>query len=105
MTYEKIWLINDLMIRIRRDCFSQPEKNNIFQLIWKISDISEIIENDISPGIIEDYILEKPDEEFRDFVNEKLSAQKSQFDVDKLTKFGMEAIKNALKIMDKEKEV
>lgn len=105
MTYEKIWLINDLMIRIRRDRFSQPEKNNIFQLIWKTSDISENIENDISPGIIEDYILEKPDEEFKDFVNEKLSAQKSQFDVDKLTKFGMEAIRNALKIMDKEKEV
>jgi len=105
MTFEKVWQINDLMIKIRRDCFSQTDKYNIMQLIWKTSDISEEFEDDLSAGIIEDYILEKPDEEFKQFVNEKLKDDKSQFDIDKLTKFGMESIKKALSIMDKEKEV
>ncbi len=105
ITFEKNWQINDLMSKIRRDVFSQTNKFNILQLIWNISDISEIIEDDIGSGIIEDYILEKPDEEFKIFVEEKLRDDKTQFNIDKLTKFGMEAIKNALKIMDKEKEV
>lgn len=105
MTYEKVWLINEVMTKIRRDCFSQPEKYNILQLIWQTSDVSEIIEDDISTGLIEDYILEKPDDDFKKFVEEKLSDEKSQFNVDKLTDFGMKAIKKALKIMEKDEEV
>ncbi|MFX1275936.1 MAG: hypothetical protein ACFFAT_12895, partial [Promethearchaeota archaeon] len=105
MTFEKVWQINDIMVRIRRECFSQTEKYNIMQLLWKTSDFSEFIEDDISPGIIEDYILEEPDEEFKQFVIEKLSDDKSQFNVDKLTRFGMSAIKKALSVMDKEEEV
>jgi hypothetical protein len=54
--------------------------------------------------IIQYYILETPDEEFKTFIEEKLKDDRSQFNVDKLTKFGIEAIKNALKMMDKEKE-
>jgi DNA repair exonuclease SbcCD nuclease subunit len=105
MTIEKNWQINDLMAKIRRETFSKADKFNILQLIWQISDMSEYIEDDSSKGIVQDYILEKPDEEFKIFVEEKLSDDKSQFNIDKLTKFGMEAIKKALKIMDKEKEV
>lgn len=105
MTFEKTWQINDLMLKIRRNCFSQPEKYNILQLIWKISDISETFEYDISAGIVQDYILEKPDDEFKEFVQEKLSEDKTRYDVDKLTEFGMKAIKKALRIMEKEKEV
>lgn len=105
MTFEKLWQINDIMIKLRRDCFSQTDKYNILQLIWQVSDISEIIEDDISPGIVEDYILEKPDEEFKNFVKEKLTEDKTQFNVDKLTQFGLNAIKSALRIMDKEREV
>ncbi len=105
MTYEKNWQINDLMNKIRRDCFSQSDKYNILQLIWIISDISELIEDPISPGIIEDFVLEYPDEEFKNFVEEKLREDKSNFNVEKLTEFGMNAIRRALKIMDKEKEV
>jgi DNA repair exonuclease SbcCD nuclease subunit len=105
ITFEKNWQINELISKIRRECFSQPEKYNIMQIIWKISDISETLEDDISAGIIQDYILEKPDEEFRLYIEEKLSEDKSQYDIDKLTKFGMNALKNALKMMEKEKEV
>ncbi|MFX1390436.1 MAG: exonuclease SbcCD subunit D [Promethearchaeota archaeon] len=105
MTYETTWKINDLMLKIRRNCFSQPEKYNILQLIWKITDISESIEDDISAGIIQDYILEQPDNEFKSFVQEKLNEDKTKFDVNKLTQFGMKAIRKALKIMEKEKEV
>jgi DNA repair exonuclease SbcCD nuclease subunit len=105
MTYEKTWQINELMLKIRRDCFSHSEKFNILQLIWKISDISESFEDDISVGIIQDYILEKPDNEFKTFVQEKLSEDKTQYDVNKLTEFGMKAIRKALQIMEKEKEV
>ncbi len=105
MTLEKNWQINELMSKIRREIFSQPYKFNVLQLIWKISDISEDIEDDISTGLIQDYILEKPDEEFKLFVEEKLSEDKTKYDLDKLTDFGMKAIKKALKIMEKEKEV
>ena len=105
ITFEKNWQINELISKIRRECFSQPEKYNIMQIIWKISDISETFEDDISAGIVQDYILERPDEEFRIYVEEKLSEDKSQYDINKLTKFGMEAIRNALKMMEKEKEV
>ena len=51
------------------------------------------------------FILENPDEEFGDYVSEKLSEEKSQYNVEKLTMFGMDAIKNALKSMDRQKEV
>ncbi len=105
MTSEKTWQINELMLKIRRNCFSQSEKFNILQLIWKISDISDTFENDISAGIIQDYILEKPDDEFKAFVLEKLSEDRTHYDIDKLTEFGMNAIKKALQIMEKEKEV
>jgi len=105
MTFERNWQINEIMSRKRRDCFSQPEIYNIMQLIWKISDISESFEDDISAGIIQDYILEKPDDEFKIFIKEKLNEEKSQYDIEKLTHFGMKAIKKALKIMEKEKEV
>ena len=105
MTFEKVWLINDLMIKFRRECFSEIDKYNILQLNWETSDMSERYENDISPGMIEDFILENPEEEFKNFVKEKLSDDISKFNVDKLTEFGMEALKNALKIMDKEEEV
>ena len=105
MTFEKNWQINDLMSRIRREVFSQPDKFNVFQLIWKITDISEDFEDEINVGLIQDYILEKPDEEFKAFVEEKLSEDKTNYDLDKLTDFGMKALKKALKIMEKEKEV
>ena len=105
ITFEKNWQINELMAKIRRDCFSQPEKYNIMQIIWKISDISETLEDDTSADIIQDYILEKPDDEFRIYVEEKLREDKSQYNIDKLTNFGMKAIRNALKMMEKEKEV
>ncbi|MHA1390914.1 MAG: metallophosphoesterase family protein [Promethearchaeota archaeon] len=105
VTIEKNWQINDMMSRIRRDCFSQPDKFNILQIIWKIFDLSESFEDDISPGIIQDYILEHPDEEFKTFVSEKLTEDQSHFNVDKLSQLGMRALKNALKYMEKEKEV
>ncbi|MFX0023591.1 MAG: exonuclease SbcCD subunit D [Candidatus Hermodarchaeota archaeon] len=105
MTTEKTWQINELMLKMRRNCFSQSEKYNILQLIWSISDISETFEDDISAGIIQDYILEKPDDEFKEFVQEKLSEDRTHYDVDKLAKFGMDAIKRALQFMEKEKEV
>ncbi len=105
ITYEKVWQINDIMNRLRREHFSQIDKYNILQLIWQTSDISSSFEDDTSPGVIEDYILEKPEEEFKSFVEEKLRENKTQYDVDKLTQYGMEAIKNALKIMEKDKEV
>ncbi len=105
LTFEKLWQINDLMVKLRRECFSQTDKYNILQLIWQVSDISETIEDDISPGIIEDYILEKPEEEFNNFVKEKLTEESTQFNVEKLTQFGLSAIKSALRIMDKEEEV
>jgi hypothetical protein len=94
-----------MMSRIRRNCFSQPDKFNILQIIWKIIDMSESFEDDISAGIIQDYILEHPDEEFKSFVSEKLTEDKSHFNVDKLSQLGMRALKNALKYMEKEKEV
>ena len=105
ITIERNWQINEIMSRIRRDCFSQPDKFNILQIIWKIVDMSESFEDDISPGIIQDYILEHPDEEFKSFVSEKLTEDKSHFNVDKLSQLGMRALKNALKYMEKEKEV
>lgn len=104
-TFNKIWQINDTMSKIRRECFSETEKYNIMQLIWKISNISKYFEDDISSGRIIDYILKNPSEEFKQFVNEKLSDEESEFDVEKLTQFGIRAINYALKIMDKEKEV
>jgi DNA repair exonuclease SbcCD nuclease subunit len=105
ITTEKNWQINEMMSRIRRDCFSQSDKFNILQIIWKIVDMSESFEDDISAGIIQDYILEHPDEEFKSFVSEKLTEDKSHFNVDKLSQLGMRALKNALKYMEKEKEV
>ncbi|MFX0136827.1 MAG: exonuclease SbcCD subunit D [Candidatus Hodarchaeota archaeon] len=105
MTFERNWQINEMMLKIRRKIFSQPEKYNILQLIWKISDISETLEDDISAGIIQDYILEKPDDEFKAFVTEKLSEDKTEYNVHKLTEFGISAIKKALRLMEKEKEV
>lgn len=105
ITFEKNWQINELMSRIRRDCFSEPEKYNILQLIWKIADLSETLEDDISAGRIQDYILEKPDVEFKAFVNEKLTEEKSNFNVDKLTQLGMKALNKALRTMEREKEV
>jgi DNA repair exonuclease SbcCD nuclease subunit len=104
ITFEKNWQINELMSRIRRETFSQSEKYNILQIIWKISDVSERLEDDISAGIIEDFILEKPDEEFRNFVNEKLTEDKTHYDINKLTNFGMHAIKKALRVMEKQPE-
>ena len=104
MTFERNWQINEKMAKIRRNLFSQQDKNNIFQLLWKVSDISETLEDDSSTGLIIDYILEKPDEEFRAFVKEKLSDDKTEYNVDKLTEFGMNAITRALKFMEKEKE-
>jgi len=105
LTREKNWQINEMMTRIRRDCFSQPDKFNILQIIWKIIDMSESFEDDTSPGIIQDYILEHPDEEFKSFVSEKLTEDQTHFNVDKLSQLGMRALKNALKYMEKEKEV
>ncbi|MFX0047277.1 MAG: exonuclease SbcCD subunit D [Candidatus Hermodarchaeota archaeon] len=105
ITFEKNWQINELMSDIRRDCFSEPEKYNILQLIWKIYDISESLEDDISAGTIQDYILEKPDDEFKTFVSEKLNEEQSNFNVDKLTLIGMRALKKALRTMEREKEV
>jgi hypothetical protein len=105
ITFEKNWQINELMSRVRRDCFSEPEKYNVLQLIWKISDISEELEDDISAGRIQDYILEKPDAEFKSFVNEKLTEEKSKYNIDKLTQFGMSALRKALRTMEREKEV
>ncbi len=105
ITLKKNWQINDLMAKIRSKSFSQSDKFNILQIIWKIFDESEDAENDISTGLIQDYILEHPDEEFKSFVKEKLTEDKSQFDVDKLTQFGMRALKKALKFMEREKEV
>ncbi len=105
ITIEKNWQINDMMSRIRRDCFSQPDKFNILQIIWKIIDMSESFEDDISAGIIQDYILEHPDEEFKTFVNEKLNEEQSNYNVDKLTQIGMRALKKALRTIEREKEV
>jgi len=105
ITIEKNWQINDMMSRIRRDCFSQPDKFNILQIIWKIIDMSESFEDDTSAGIIQDYILEHPEEEFKSFVSEKLTEDQSHFNVEKLSQLGMRALKNALKYMEKEKEV
>ena len=105
ITFKKNWQINDLMTKIRSESFSQSDKFNILQIIWKIFDRSEDAENDLSAGLIQDYILEHPDEEFKAFVKEKLTEDKSQFDVDKLTQFGMKALKKALKFMEREKEV
>jgi DNA repair exonuclease SbcCD nuclease subunit len=105
MTFEKNWQINAMMLKIRRNIFSQSEKFNILQLIWKISDISESFEHDISVGIIQDYILEKPDDEFKEFVQEKLTEDQTHYDVDKLTEFGMKALKKAFRMIEKEKEV
>ncbi len=105
MTFERNWQINEMLAKIRRTYFSQPDKYNILQLLWKISDISETLEHDISTGLILDYILEKPDNEFKAFVQEKLSEDKTEYNIDKLTEFGMNAIKRALRIMEKEKEV
>lgn len=104
ITFEKNWQINELMSKIRREIFSQSDKYNVLQIIWAISDISEQLEDDLGAGIIEDFILEKPDEEFRDFVNEKLTEDKTGFDINKLTNFGIIAIKKALKVMEKEQE-
>ncbi len=105
ITFEKNWQLNELMAKIRREYFSQPEEYNILQLIWKIFDTSDFVEGDISAGRIQDYILEKPDDEFKEFVNEKLSEDITEYNVNKLTEFGMRAIKKALRIMEKEKEV
>ena len=105
ITFEKNWQINELMSSIRRDCFSELEKYNILQLIWKVIDISESLEDDISAGKIQDYILEKPDDEFKAFVGEKLNEEQSNYDVDKLTQIGMKALKKALRAMEREKEV
>ncbi len=105
VTLEKTWQMEDMMSKIRRDCFSQSDKYNILQLIWKITDTSEYSENDVSPSTIDDYILESPDLEFKAFVEEKLKEDKTKFDTDKLTQFGMSAIKKALNLMDKKKEV
>jgi len=105
ITIEKNWRINDMMSRIRRDCFSQPDKFNILQIIWKIIDMSESFEDDISAGRIQEYILEKPDEEFKTFVNEKLNEEQSNYNVDKLTQIGMRALKKALSTIEREKEV
>jgi DNA repair exonuclease SbcCD nuclease subunit len=105
MTFERVWLINDIMTKVRRECFSQTETYNILQLIWQMSDISDRKEDDVSPGIIEDYILKKPDEDFKNFVDEKLTDDRTKFNVEKLTQYGIEAIKSALDIMEKEEEV
>ena len=105
ISFEKNWQINELMSSIRRDCFSEIEKYNILQLIWKVVDISESLEDDISAGRIQEYILEKPDEEFKTFVNEKLNEEQSNYNVDKLTQIGMRALKKALRTIEREKEV
>ena len=105
IAFEKNWQINELISKIRREYFSQPEEYNILQLIWKIFDISETREDDISSGLIQDYILEKPDDEFKTFVNEKLSEEQSTYNVDKLTQIGMRALKKALRSIEREKEV
>ncbi|MFO8018137.1 MAG: metallophosphoesterase [Promethearchaeia archaeon] len=105
MSIEKVWQINELMVQFRRSCFSKIDKYNILQLIWKTSDISAYVEEDSSPGVIEDFILEEPEKEFRSFVEEKLTENKTKFDISKLTKFGIAAIKDALEIMDTEEEV
>jgi len=105
ITFEKNWQINEMISKIRREIFSRSDNYNILQFLWKISDISESLEDDISTGLILDYILEKPDDEFKAFVQEKLNSDKTEYDLDKLTEFGMNAIKNALKMMEKEKEV
>jgi DNA repair exonuclease SbcCD nuclease subunit len=105
ITFEKNWQINELMSSIRRDCFSEFEKYNILQLIWKVVDISELLEDDSSAGRIQEYILEKPDEEFKTFVNEKLNEEQSNYNVDKLTQIGMRALKKALRTIEREKEV
>jgi len=104
ITYEMVWNVTNIMTKLRRECFSNSKEYNILQLIWRTRDISEIIEDDVSPGIIEDYILMNPDEEFKAFVEEVLQDDKTQFQVDKLTEFGIAAIKKAFKIEKKEKE-
>ncbi|MBY8988935.1 MAG: metallophosphoesterase [Candidatus Lokiarchaeota archaeon] len=104
ITYEMVWKITNLMTKNRRECFSRSNEYNILQLIWNIKDISDSIEDDVAPGIIEDYILKNPDEEFREFVEQILEEDKTQFQVEKLTEFGINAIKKALDIEKKEKE-
>ena len=104
ITYEKNWQINELMSSIRRDCFSELEQYNILQLIWSVFDISEELEDDISAGRIQDFILEKPDDEFKTFVNEKLNEEQSNYNVDKLTQIGMRALRKALRTSEREKE-
>ncbi|MFX1501773.1 MAG: exonuclease SbcCD subunit D [Promethearchaeota archaeon] len=105
ITFERNWQFNEMMSKIRRNLFSQPEKYNILQLIWKILDISETLEDDISTGLIIDYILENPEDEFKNFIKEKLSEDKTEYNIEKLTEFGISALKRALRIMEKEKEV
>jgi len=105
ISFEKNWQINEIMSSIRRDCFSDAENYNILQIVWKVIDISESLEDDISAGRIQDYILEKPDDEFKTFVNEKLNEEQSNYNVEKLTQIGMRALKKALHTMEREKEV
>ncbi len=104
ITFEKNWKITNLMNHIRRELFSQPEKYNLYQLIWQVKDISKFTEDDISPGTIAEFILESPEEEYKIFISEKLSESKTHYDLDKLTTFGMNSIKKALKLMEKEQE-
>ncbi|MFX1480098.1 MAG: exonuclease SbcCD subunit D [Promethearchaeota archaeon] len=105
ITYEMVWNVTNIMTKVRRECFANSKEYNIFQLIWRTSDISELVEDDSSPGVVEDYILMNPDDEFKSFVEEILQDEKTQFQVEKLTQFGMSAIKKAFKIEKKEKEV
>ena len=102
LTYETVWQINNILGKKRRDIFTDLKKYNIMQLIWVTSDISEDLEHPSSAGIIEDYILENPDEEFKTFVKEKLRDDETDLDLEKLTHFGMEAIKKALVIHKEE---
>lgn len=104
LTYETVWTITNIMSRLRRECFSHPEKYNILQLIWRTRDISELVEDKASTGIVEDYILMNPGEEFKEYVEEVLKDDRTNYQVDKLTEFGINAIKKALNVDRKEKE-
>ncbi len=104
LNYELLWTITNVMTQLRREYFSKPEVYNILQLIWKTSDISEEKEQSISAGSLQGYILENPELEFKNYIKELLTEETTEYDVDKLTKFGIEAINNALESTKKNEE-
>lgn len=91
---ETYWKIRDELEILRRE-INNKLTYNILQLLWYWEEARTELGTEIAPGTIIEYILEDPQQEFKDFIEAKVDP--NEVDLDLLSELAAESIESALK--------